>query len=102
MKKVRSEDTYGGPSYFKKYVEALERGTISFEEFCETVLEALVSYVGDVEQSIQEIPRELLAKFFQFLEVKLVPMDFMPDPCGFVVNSRDESEVQRVRQQMRA
>jgi hypothetical protein len=50
---------------------------------------------------LEVIPDSLYRDFFEYVAQHLQPVDFMPSPNAFLVDSRDDAVVEQKRREMR-
>lgn len=103
------ETTPGGaPSYpgsierCRKLARLLRAGRVTFEEYALNAMLTIVSAPeADATQCIESIPRESMEAYADYLRAALEPVEFMPDPGPFMVDTNDSGLRERLKRQFR-
>src|SRR4051812_32673696 len=77
-------------------------GRITFEEYASNATLAIVAGPdGDVPACLESIPPEFADSYAEYLRAELEPVDFMPSPMAFVVDSSVPGVIERLKRQLR-
>jgi hypothetical protein len=78
-----------------KLFEALDLGVCTFDEFANTITDTMIYHSANdseyIPRCIARMSAETLNKYVSYLENLLLPVDFMPNPGGFILESTDEN-----------
>lgn len=85
-----------------RFVRFLESGKITADEFQFNILLYFVKMSDSFWPEVASIiPDAVAQRFREYVREFLVPVDFMPSPAVFMVNTRSEAEIEAKKRELR-
>ncbi len=85
-----------------KLARFLHKGRVTFEEYAHNVTLHFISALdSDIPRCIESIPPEFADAYSDYLRAFLEPVDFMPDPGPFMVNTNDLGIEESLKRRLR-
>lgn len=89
-------------NYCRKSAVQHDAGRITIEEYSNGVTLAILSApISQMERCIELIPSHLAVQYVDFLRRLLEPVDFMPSPKPFMVDTSSEQMIEEKRRELR-
>lgn len=86
----------------RRLASQLTRGLVTQDEFNANFTWNVVSLPAEAApQAVDMIPAPVLGEYFDFLRAELEPVDFMPSPAVFLVDTSCEAAAERKRRELR-